>query len=448
MGGLSGELGTMGRLPPEFAAIMRPELSSLLLEIYTEIRRTIPEYGPVLAGPYGRSIQLAVEQNLVTFVDKLTSPTAPSAERRDKMCRRLGRYEAYEGRSLDCLQAAIRLGARLGLRRAQKVGRRYNLSPAVLLTFADALFGYVEELVSVAREGYLEAKAELEGGQDILRRRLLQLILAGGTVAHASLAELSDQTGWPLPDEVTLVAVSPDARPERGTLSGDVLADIDGAEPHFLIPGPVDADRRTVLEAAPDGIRLAVGPTVARGEAAQSLRWARQTLGLVESGVLEERPVTFSENHLITLWLQSDAALLDQLAKRQLAPLSDLTSNQRERLVETLEAWLATRGNAVRMAELLHLHPQTVRYRLRGLDRAFGDLLNDWDHRFATEVVLRALHLRERSALPPRSAAADGGASPRTETRTETRTEPRAGHHTGPPQPPPSLTGHAEDVTR
>lgn len=48
------------------------------------------------------------------------------------------------------------------------------------------------------------------------------------------------------------------------------------------------------------------------------------------------------------------------------------------------------------MGELLDVHPQTVRYRLRNLESIFGDQLTDPENRFATEVVLRALHLRER----------------------------------------------------
>jgi DNA-binding PucR family transcriptional regulator len=56
------------------------------------------------------------------------------------------------------------------------------------------------------------------------------------------------------------------------------------------------------------------------------------------------------------------------------------------------------------------VHPQTVRYRVRRLEQAFGGLLGDPDARFTLELVLRATRLRERAALaegavPPADAA-------------------------------------------
>jgi DNA-binding PucR family transcriptional regulator len=119
---------------------------------------------------------------------------------------------------------------------------------------------------------------------------------------------------------------------------------------------------------------------------------------------------------MLTLWLLSDPALLDQLAERELAPLAGLTPTRRSRLIETLRIWLDSRGTAAQMGELLDVHPQTVRYRLRSLESIFGDRLSDPDGRFATEGVLRALQLRERRgrrwAEPGPGGSAGPGESP------------------------------------
>ncbi|NED56390.1 PucR family transcriptional regulator, partial [Micromonospora aurantiaca] len=45
---------------------------------------------------------------------------------------------------------------------------------------------------------------------------------------------------------------------------------------------------------------------------------------------------------------------------------------------------------------LLHIHPQTVRYRMRKIEQTLGDELADPEARFGIEVVLRAAHLRAR----------------------------------------------------
>ncbi|MCT2592394.1 helix-turn-helix domain-containing protein [Streptomyces sp. N2-109] len=397
-----------GLLPPEFATIMRPELPSLIREVTAEIGRSVPEYAEVMAGPYARAVQHLVDQSLSTFVEKVGDPRF-STSQRDKLIRRFGRFEAYENRSLDTMQASLRIGARLALHRAKTVGKRYNLSPALLMTFADALFAYLDDLVQIAREGYLQARAEMDQGQDSRRRLLLQLILSGSATSYKALADAADRTNWPLPDEVTLLAVSPEAKPDRGALSADILTDFEDPQPHLLIPGRIDDERRQVIATAPGHLRAAVGLTVPLGQAAESLRWARRALALVENGVIAEAPVTYCEDHLVTLWLFADPELLEKLAERQLAPLAEFTPNQRERLIDTLRAWMDTRGNAVQMAEILHLHPQTVRYRLRNLDRAFGSQLTEPDPRFALELVLRALQLRgQTAAAPPDRPRAQG----------------------------------------
>ncbi|MYU48524.1 PucR family transcriptional regulator, partial [Streptomyces sp. SID7803] len=137
--------------------------------------------------------------------------------------------------------------------------------------------------------------------------------------------------------------------------------------------------------------------------ASDSVRWARRVLELVDAGVIDDAPAILCEDHLITLWLLSDPVLLDQLARRELAPpMANISANRRERLIETLRIWLDTRGTAAQMGELLDVHPpQTVRYRMRNLESIFGDQLVDPEARFSTETVLRAMQLRARSNDSP-----------------------------------------------
>ena len=381
-----------GELPRELATVMRPELPSLLKEMASEIVAAIPEYRELLEGPAARVIRVGIEQNVATFVDHVAAPTATTALR-DEMCRRFGRFEAYEGRSLDMLQDAYRIGCQVALRRARAVGRRYNLSATVLMSFADALFAYMGELAELSREGYLQAMAELGEEPDNRRRRLLRRILTGTSTAHGTLTELAEHASWPLPREVTMVALRPGDRPRRAALERDVLVDLAAPEPHLLIPGRLDGVRRAGLREVLDGCRAAIGLTTPLTEAAHSLRWARHLLALAEAGVVPDHPLVTCDDHLVQLWLLGDPTLVRQMAGRYLGPLAGMTPAQQHRLVDTLRVWLTTRGTAAEVAALLGVHPQTVRYRMRLLDRAFGDRLTDPEHRFATEVALRALHL-------------------------------------------------------
>ena len=56
----------------------------------------------------------------------------------------------------------------------------------------------------------------------------------------------------------------------------------------------------------------------------------------------------------------------------------------------TALAYVRHGGNSVAMAEELHVHPQTARYRIARLRELLGEQLEDPDARFELELALRA----------------------------------------------------------
>ena len=380
-------------LPRKLADILRPELASLAAEIVDEIRATIPAYARPLDGPYGKSIRAGVEYAITLFVAQIADPTV-SKEQSHEVHHRLGQAEMREGRSLDTLQSAYRVGARVSWRRIMRVGRRSGLSSAVMSQLADAMLAFMDELASVALDGYLEAKARTAGALDTWRRKLLHLILETPPASPKAIAELAQLIGWPVPVDATPVAVHPaggvaPARRHAG-LDADVLAELDTADPKLVVPGELSGARLAALQVALPDCRLSIGPCVPLASVADSLRWARNALQLAERGVLAPRPVLRAEEHLATLLVNSDTGLVGTLRQRLFAPLADMTGKQQERLLETLRAWLDSQGNVVEIAERLSVHPQTVRYRMRQLQATFGDSLRDPAARFEMELALRA----------------------------------------------------------
>lgn len=394
------------KFPRELADLIRPELPSLTEEIITEVRRAIPEFARPMDGPYGRVLKMGVGQALSTFVDLIIDPTAPHDER-DEICRKLGEYESTEGRSLDSLQAAYRIGAHVAWRRAVGLGARHSISSKVMSQLADAVFGYIDDLASLSTDGYLRAKSRSSESQDEWRQRMLRLILEQPAVPRRAIGDLADLVGWTLPQQVRLVAIQPPVVANLA-LPGNVLADLKAAEPHLLLPGDVDGQQRTALEACLAGRPAAVGIKVPLAEAAESLKWARQALALSRSGAIAAGKLIFCDDHLLALWL-SEGRLLKLLASQQFSSLGGLSERQQQRLTDTLDVWLETGGKAAEVAERLNVHPQTVRYRMRILERVLGGQLNDPDARFAMEVVLRARRLNEQS--PPQVTALDSEAS-------------------------------------
>lgn len=109
------------------------------------------------------------------------------------------------------------------------------------------------------------------------------------------------------------------------------------------------------------------------------LAWGLDVAGLVRA-----------QDHLLDLVLAADQSLTRDLVRRRLAPLHALPERPRRRAEETLRAWLDAHGDVSLAAETLHVHAQTVRYRLAGLRDTFGTALDDPDTRLEIALALRA----------------------------------------------------------
>ena len=84
-----------------------------------------------------------------------------------------------------------------------------------------------------------------------------------------------------------------------------------------------------------------------------------------------------TEQHLADLVLTADPDALADLRARVLAPLAELAPGTRDRLAETLLSWLLHQGRRDAVAAELHVHAQTVRYRMGQVRELYGDRLSD-----------------------------------------------------------------------
>ncbi|SFK01352.1 PucR C-terminal helix-turn-helix domain-containing protein [Streptosporangium canum] len=375
--------------PAEVARLLRPGLSEVADQVIKEITVRIPEYSRPSDEIYIRAIRLAVDEALRQFVDRIENPSTPWEP---DVFRTIGRGEANEGRNLDPLQTAMRLGARVAWRRLTEHSERLGLTPQHLYDLGEAIFVYLDQLADAAAEGFDEARARAAGEIERRRRRLMDLLLSQPAASPDAIADLAKTAGWRLPKTVAGVALDAHSRGYRApSLPPDVLSGLDRPGPCLIVPDPNGPGQAQTLEAGLRGWKAAVGPAVPLAAAATSLRWAREALDLHRRGVLtEERGVLRCSDHMATLIVFKDEELVSALTEVRLAPLAHLRPSQQDRLAETLLAWLRHGRGAGEVAARLHVHPQTVRYRLRQLEELYGEQLSDPDIRFELEIVLRA----------------------------------------------------------
>jgi PucR-like helix-turn-helix protein len=378
-------------LPPETAAALRPELPGLADEIVGAISREVPDYARPLEGPFGRALRAGVAEALRQFIAVVEGRHAAREPGREVYVN-LGRGEWRAGRSLDALLAAYRVGARVAWRRLAAAGERAGLEPRALYVLAESIFAYIDELSGESVEGYTREQAAAAGELQRRRQRLVGLLIQEPAADRAAVEAVAAEAGWPLPRTLAAVAAEgDDADRLARRLDTDALA---APAPPFLcvlVPDPHGPGRRERLAGALGERRAAIGPAAPWPEAAMSHARAAAALRLVLEGALPAgtTPVDATE-HSVALLLGQDRRLARELSAGVLAPLERLTATQRERMRETLLAWLRHRGRTEQVARALHVHPQTVRYRVSRLRELFGDALDDPDGRFELELALRA----------------------------------------------------------
>jgi hypothetical protein len=385
-----------------FAALAMAEVPALAQAILGEIRREYPGL-PLAVDDSGEPMALiGIRRALEDFVDHLVVEGDRPGERRLEVFQEFGRGEVLQGRSLDSLQAIYRLGVRLAWRRLSEIGQQVQIPPPAMYELVESGFEYLDGLVAQSVRGYVEAAARQAGERLRLQRRLIALMLSEHrTDPTDALARHAERIGWPLPEQVAVgVLLRPAPESVAPAVGQDVLLDMEHEEPRMIVPDPDAAGRPELLGRAMTGWSGAIGPPVPLAEAAKSLHWAWAAVRLMERGLLPAGQVLRCTEHTEALVLLPPEELIEDLARRCLAPLDQCAPAHSRRLVETLLAWLETRGGAPEVAARLGVHPQTVRYRLRQIRELMGDEVDDPDRRFKLELVLRARRLRDAGAVP------------------------------------------------
>ncbi|MCB0862146.1 MAG: helix-turn-helix domain-containing protein [Solirubrobacterales bacterium] len=317
----------------------------------------------------------------------------PDADRRAsrKVYVILGRGEFRNGRSLDSLQSAYRIGARIAWRRIAAASLEAGLDGKTLSLLAESIFVYIDELSADSTEGYANAQFKQQGARLRRERQLVTLMLREPGPDFPEIEEAARATAWKVPKSLAAVACHERdlAEVTRILPIGVISVTVDGRG-LIALPDPNGPWRHQPVVSGRTGPPSVIGPTVGPNRLAESWQLARNALDAVEAGAIAPGSLLRAEEHLVDLALYRSRDLISRLREQTMAPIGDLTPKARERMAETALAYVEHSGNAAEMARSLGIHPQTARYRIARLRELFGDELDRPDRRLALELSLRS----------------------------------------------------------
>ncbi|MBO2453878.1 helix-turn-helix domain-containing protein [Actinomadura barringtoniae] len=352
--------------------------------------------GPVAPGgtaaPTFDALRSAIRQGVAAFPASLDRPGRVPPPAVANAFWRLGAAEARAGRGAADLHVALSIAAQVTVQQVTERAVRSGLTatPDEAGHLARCSLAYVDRLQRATAAGYASVRTPAGAG-DHIKQELIDVLL-NPEHRTAELGRAAAAAGWTPPRTLTVAAVGHGAAP-LDFLPPDVLLARHLDVPCLFFPDPNGPGRRALLDQILGDRTAVVGPTVVTARAALSQRLARSALErLPDTFLADYRPVHLTE-HIPAMLLVNSPDLIRHLTEARLAPLQRLRPAQRPRVAGTLLAYFECGFNAAGAAERLHAHPQTVRHRLREINRLFGPDLYNPAYALDYLMALRAWHL-------------------------------------------------------
>ncbi|MFI1916602.1 PucR family transcriptional regulator [Nocardia sp. NPDC020380] len=379
-------LAALARLARELDATMPhllDEVRDLLVHEWPEFAQFLDENHP------------EVDDAGVLFVHRLLD-MAEHARGRGRehtqarmMFEQIGRQQFQDGSELSDLLSAYQVGAKAAWRHVAETALKLDLGPEQLAALAEAVFDFVDEFSTASAHGYVLEQSASSMAREHRRAELGELLLSGRTDRNG-LRAAAERAGWPLPSTAALVLADPEDAPASTIVERLDMNTLPIRRPDLtgvIVPGPVTDERARHLTEMLKGHAVVLGGFLTLDLLPVALTIAQTALDLRKAGVLVDSPVRVGE-HLDTVIANRDQRLLQVLRDQVLQPLESVPQGTRDRLVETLRSWLWNMGDRQAMARELHIHPQTVRYRMGRLHELYGGRLDDPRERARVFLVL------------------------------------------------------------
>jgi hypothetical protein len=377
-----------GRVAGAGLELLVPALVDRLPRLLGEVRDLLgedwPDYAQFMADQ-NDEVAVAAEAFMHWLVELAqeglahpTGHTVPEPGAQVTLFEEIGRIQWREGRELSTLLSAYQVGARVAWHHVSSTALETGVEPEALAALAEAVFVFIDQLSSASARGFVMEQSEAAVTRERLRDELVDLLLSDRSDS-AAVQAAAIRAGWPLPREAAVILVArenPVGEAMVSRLDSSCLLIRRRALYGAIVPDPVRPGRRQRLAQTLRGAGAVVGHPVPLEYLPASVRIAEVAAALQQSGVIGEDPV-FADEHLDAIIVHRDPRLLDALRRQVLAPLAKLSATVRARLTDTLVSWLRHQGDRQAVAAELHIHPQTVRYRMTQLHDLFGPALDD-----------------------------------------------------------------------
>ena len=349
------------RVVGSLVAEIEAELEGLVDRIGDGIREEIPDFRRLPAETLARAIRGNVTRALTALRD-----LRPPSDAELEQAAAIGRERAEQGLTVDAVLHAYRITVTAVWSRFGDLARERGADVTSVLAFSETLWLWADAVMDIVGAAHREVELE-QAREEQQRRDAFLLALLTGTLDAAELRRASATFGLD-PDRLYTPfrarALEPGAASHRLAGAGGLVMTLD-RDLAGIAPAPPDAMPRLVV---------GLGPRPGAKRCRRSFAMASRAL---QTAVAFGQEGAFSLADLsIRPAILADEALGDAFAARYLEPLASLGRLGAE-LEATLFAWFDEGRRIDDTARVLHVHPNTLRHRLRRFEQATGANLRD-----------------------------------------------------------------------
>jgi sugar diacid utilization regulator len=351
--------------------------------------------------PQREAIARACEAGLDLFLAtaREARPAAPEELRR---VAQLGILQARSSQSVEPILAAYRIAARVAWDAILRAWRDHpEVTPEALMVTANYVFAALDQVAAEVTKTYLQAREQHMQRGTRARARLVHALISDSFDSELELQKQALTLNVPLTATGYIAVVCTLIVGSReGARGGESLAEVvsslelpRGAISHTTDPTTLvmlwPADSTDTAEAARDFVVRLNAEAVSRSGAVKAR--VRAGIGGFHAGLrgvsrsyleaqqaletgrkLRPDAVVYLHDEVIPyLVLAQNPLLADRFMRDSLGPLLDPKTRNRDQLLDTLEAYLAS-GSVKEAASSLKLHRHTVLYRLDRLRELLG----------------------------------------------------------------------------
>ncbi len=379
----------------ELAPQLLDQLDAMTDRMIEVLLRTEPAYQDLVAHG-AEDLRASTRANLERGMHMLIGAASGGARVSLRDARNVGRRRAAQAIPLEAVLRAYRLGGQVTWEALLEVSRHSNRHDTLLLEVAGSVWRTNDAECAAVAEGYREEQRRLAGVDDSARQQVLDGLVEGRGGDPAFVRTASELLAVPLDGRLAAVVALPDpdgapaldaptaALLKRGIRS--VWGSRSGAQVGIVALGAMGScEVMTWLRAmasGPVGVSPVVDGAAAAGSAYRLAETAARTLPADST-----RVVTIDER-LPEALLSNSPEIRSRLIGQSLGGLLDLPDDERELLLDTLAAFLASDGSPTRAADELYCHRNTVMHRLRRIESVTGRKVTDPRSRLLWQLAL------------------------------------------------------------